>query len=123
RTSREGLVVVGAPRLRIERVAPGRLRVTGELDRSNAQILSEAVRIAAAGVPPGAAVEVDCSGVAFLDASGSQTFLDAAGALGPERTLLVHEPGAIAARLLRLLATTEPSLVVPSDEVALQRAS
>jgi anti-anti-sigma regulatory factor len=112
-----------APMLRIERVSPGRLRVTGELDRSNASVLGEAVRIVAGGISPGDPVEVDCSGVAFLDAAGSRTLLDAARALAPTHRLLVRQPGALVGRLLQLLARTEPSLVVVSEDVHLRRAS
>jgi anti-anti-sigma regulatory factor len=112
-----------APMLKIERVSPGRLRVTGELDRSNARVLGEAVRIAAGGVATGAPVEVDCSGVAFLDAAGSRTLLDTARALAPTHRVLVRQPGAVVGRLLQLLARTEPSLVVAADDVPLRRAS
>jgi anti-anti-sigma factor len=113
---------VRAPKLRIERVRPGRLRVTGELDRSNAPVLSEAVRIAAGGVGTGS-IEVDCSGVAFLDASGSQTLLEAARSLAPPQRLVVRQPGAVVGRLLELLARTEPSLVVVPEGTPLRRAS
>jgi len=115
---------VRAPRLRIERgEGPGVLRVTGELDRSNAGILLEAVRLAARRVPPGAAVELDCSGVAFLDASGSETLVRAARFLAPRRELVVLDPGALAGELLRLRARTTSLLTVVSSDDALPRAS
>jgi ABC-type transporter Mla MlaB component len=114
---------VRAPVLRIERTAPGRLRVTGEVDRSNAAVLAEAIAIAAAGVPDGSPVEVDCSGVAFLDASGSQVLALAGREAAPSHPLVVLEPGRVIGHLLRRLARHTPTLTVLSDETALPRAS
>jgi hypothetical protein len=70
-------------------------------------------------------LELDCAGVAFLDASAVETIVRAALELAPARELVVVEPGAVIGRLLRLLARTTPSLVVVAahDDASLRRVS
>jgi hypothetical protein len=109
--------------LRIERVAPGRLRVTGELDRSNAQILSEAVRIAVTGVPPGAAVRSNARVSASSIPRARRPSSTPRERSGPTAVCSFTSRGAIAGRVLGLPPPTEPSLIVASDDVALQRGS
>jgi anti-anti-sigma regulatory factor len=81
------------------------------------------VAIAAAGVARGAPVRIDCSGVAFLDASGSQTLVRAASEVAPLHPLVVVEPGPAVGHVIRSLARQTPSLTVVSDEAPLARAS
>ena len=75
------------------------LALAGEADLSQARYLEAGL----AGVSPdGGRVEVDLSGLTFLDSSGLHALLSGARALGGKGVLVLVHPTAVVARLLAL---------------------
>jgi len=87
------------PHLRIEPTADG-FRVEGEVDLSNAHLLTEA--LAGAASSPGDLV-LDVAGLAFMDSTGIQILIRAGKAMPPGQSLVVRHPGPLVLNLLKLI--------------------
>lgn len=97
----------GAP-LKVVRRSTGRevvLSVEGELDRETTPRLATALSGALAETAE--RIELDLSGVTFIDSHGLRILLDARRRAGDETDVVVVRPSAQVSRLLHLTGVTE----------------
>jgi anti-anti-sigma factor len=73
------------------------IRLSGEIDMSNAGCLSTALR---PWVEAGGPVTLDLSAVSFLDSSGIHSLFSAAAALGDRGCIILHGVGGSVAKVL-----------------------
>jgi anti-anti-sigma factor len=104
---------MGPPPFSIEPTADG-FRIEGEVDISNAHLLTDALAAAASAKDD---VVLEVSGLAFLDSTGIQALLRAGKAMPTGTNLVLQHPGPLVLNLLKLIrADRMPGLrVVPRD--------
>lgn len=76
--------------------------LTGELDLINAGSLAVALQHAVAEADPDADVQVDASGLRFIDVACARALVEAGAALAPGRSLVLRRSPGVLERLLRL---------------------
>lgn len=91
----EGVPPFTAELLRIDGGA--RVVIVGEVDAATASTFSDTLR---AAVEDGGDVEIDMSGVSFIDSTGLRVLVEAQRNIGDERTITVVEASKPAAKLL-----------------------
>lgn len=103
------------PPLRIEPVegSPRALRVSGELDVLNAELLASRLRDLT-GTPGD--IVLDVSELAFVDSRGLQILIQAAQELEGQGILILRHPQSVVANLLRVTqAQTLPGLRIEPE--------
>jgi anti-anti-sigma factor len=98
----------------IEPTADG-LRIAGEVDISNAHLLTDALASAATAKRD---VVLDVAGLSFMDSTGIQVLLRAGKSMPAGTSLVINNPGPLVLNLLRLIrADRMPGLriVEPTD--------
>jgi anti-sigma B factor antagonist len=99
----------------IERTVPGRIKVRGEIDLASSRDLRRCLEAELAG--PSGGVEVDLSGVDFIDSNGLHTLIRAhqyASARGSR--LVVVAPSAAVRRVLELTGCHNILTIASSPE-------
>lgn len=78
----------------------GGLRVAGEIDLSNVDLLGSALAAAASA---GADIHIEAERLEFIDVIGVRRLLDTAWSIAPGRRLYLHQPQPVVRRLVDLL--------------------
>ena len=81
------------------------VRVRGEVDRSNARLLLEALCVVARA---GDLVTVDLAGLTFIDLGGVRALVDIAALLAPDRRLTLVSPPRLLRRILDTTGIVRP---------------
>jgi anti-anti-sigma factor len=81
------------------------VRVRGEVDRSNARLLREALYVVARA---GDDVTVDLAGLTFIDLGGIRALVDSAALLAPDRRLTLVSPPRLLRRILDTAGIVAP---------------
>ena len=87
------------PPFHIEPTADG-LRIEGEVDISNAHLLTDALARAATSTGD---VVLEVSGLSFMDSTGIQALLRAGKSMPAGSSLVLQHPGPLVLNLLRLI--------------------
>jgi anti-anti-sigma factor len=101
--------------LNIERTqAPRTLRLSGEVDLSNAGDLSSAI---APWLKTDGDITLDLEGIVFMDSTGIGVLMSTAKSLGSRGTLRLVSPGPLVYNVLKLIAAeTLPNVEVLSPQ-------
>ena len=83
------------------------VQVRGEVDRSNARLLLEALYVVASA---GDQVTVDLAGVTFIDLGGVRALVDIAALLAPDRQLTLVSPPRLLRRILDTTGIVPPGM-------------
>ena len=96
--------LVNGTMLRVERGDGFSLRLTGEVDISNAIQLEQELIPALAS---GGDIVLDCSGLTFMDSTGFRVLIDAAKWLEGSGRLVLLSPSSLISRSLELLGVDQ----------------
>jgi anti-sigma B factor antagonist len=111
-----GVSPASPPNLHVERTnAPRTLRLSGEVDLSNAGELSLAID---PWLQSDGDIALDLEGVGFMDSTGIGVLMSAAKGLGSRGTLRLVSPGPLVYNVLRLIAAdTLPNVEIVTPQI------